>query len=164
MDELRAKRAAEAKERKARQAEIELERRRVENLKTLSAARQEQARNKLFALEREASLQQQEYQATMSRVERDKQRLEEELGHKAEANRVHRESLQTQIEELQRNRKQEFDSKQADGRALRTEYDKELDELESIRVREVKQLIANGVNPKYLSEMKSIDMSKIRNC
>ena len=164
LDELRAKRSAESKERRAREAELATEKRRLAGVSEMSKAREMQALHKRRALEQEAILQQQEYTSTMNRVLRDKTRLEQELLKKENQNTAHRESLQVQIDEMEKKRKEIFEKKQLEGRKVREEYDQELVELEEIRTREVQVLIAKGVNPKYLGEMKSIDLAKIRNC
>lgn len=164
LDELRAKRAAEAKERVARESEIEMEKRRQDNMRGMMEARKQQAMHKRRALENEAKMQKQEYEATTRRVNEDKLRLEKELREHERKNTEHRRGIQNQISVIESRRKEDFERTQQEGRKLREEYDNELKELESIRKREVEELIAKGVNPCYLTEMKSLDMSKVRNC
>lgn len=48
-----------------------------------------------------------------------------------------------------------------DGSNIRTELIKEEAKLSIIRDQMVKDLIAQGVNPKYLSEMRNVDIGKI---
>lgn len=48
-----------------------------------------------------------------------------------------------------------------DGTNIRIELVKEEAKLATIRDQMVKDLVAQGVNPKYLSEMRNVDIGKI---
>lgn len=48
-----------------------------------------------------------------------------------------------------------------EGSNIRTELIKEEAKLVTIRDRMVKDLVAQGVNPRYLSEMRNVDIGKI---
>lgn len=163
LDELRAKRAAEARERQAREAELAMLRKQKQEMEELHKAREAQAMHRQRARVKEATMQQKEYESIMGQVESDKERVKEEEEKKKVASMEHRKVLQTQIEEKERHKKQIFKKKQEEGQALKQEYAQELVKLERIRLQEVEELVKAGVNPMYLSEMKALDIEKIRN-
>ena len=148
----------------ARQAELETEQRKQATMKSLMASREAQARLKQYSLEKEAELQKQEYENVTERIQKDKMRREAETLEEERKRKDHLASLQSQIQYKQQYAKDHFQDKQIEGQKLREEYDAELEKLEQLRAKEIQKLEAKGVNPKYLSEMKSLDLAKIRNC
>ncbi|KUF94323.1 hypothetical protein AM588_10006143 [Phytophthora nicotianae] len=160
LDELRAKRAAEARERQAREADLALARKHKEEMEELRRAREAQALHRERARVKEATLQQREYDSIMVQVESDKARVKEEDEKRKLASMAHRRVLQSQIEEKERLKKLAFVKKQEEGQALKEEYAKELEKLERIRMEEVGELVEAGVNPLYLSEMKALVIEK----
>ncbi|KAG6965328.1 hypothetical protein JG688_00007266 [Phytophthora aleatoria] len=160
LDELRAKRAAEARERQAREADMALARKHKEEMDELRRAREAQALHRERARVKEATLQQREYDSIMVQVESDKARVKEEDEKRKLASMAHRRVLQSQIEEKERLKKLTFVKKQEEGQALKEEYAKELEKLERIRMEEVGELVEAGVNPLYLSEMKALVIEK----
>ncbi|KAG2768193.1 hypothetical protein JG687_00008012 [Phytophthora cactorum] len=160
LDELRAKRAAEARERQAREADMALARKHKEEMDELRRAREAQALHRERARVKEATLQQREYDSIMVQVESDKARVKEEDEKRKLASMAHRRVLQSQIEEKERLKKITFVKKQEEGQALKEEYAKELEKLERIRMEEVGELVEAGVNPLYLSEMKALVIEK----
>ena len=112
----------------------------------------------------DAELQKQEYENVTERIQKDKMRREAETLEEERKRKDHLASLQSQIQYKQQYAKDHFQDKQIEGQKLREEYDAELEKLEQLRAKEIQKLEAKGVNPKYLSEMKSLDLAKIRNC
>nr|CCA25931.1 putative Ptype ATPase [Albugo laibachii Nc14] len=147
MDELRAKRAAEARERQAREVELNLARKTRDDLAELQKAREIQALHLQGARVQEAMLQQQEYQSIMTQVEADKARVKRENEETRISRIEHRRALQQQIEEKDRLHKKAFQIKQSEGQILKDEYAKELAKLERLRLEQVEQLENAGVNP-----------------
>ncbi|KAF0690503.1 Aste57867_18093 [Aphanomyces stellatus] len=164
LDELRAKRAVEARERAAREADLAQERKLKKEAEELRVSREAQAMHRQRSKIQEALQQKQEYENIIAQVEQDKKQFqdrEEDLSKKRTAHRV---ALQKQIEEKQRLVKEKFARVQLEGKALKEEYAQELQKLENIRIQEVSELEAAGVNPSYLSEMKALDIAKARDC
>ncbi|GMF13961.1 unnamed protein product [Phytophthora lilii] len=160
LDELRAKRAAEARERQAREADLALARKQKEEMDELRRARNAQAMHRERARVKEATLQQREYESIMVQVESDKARVKAEDEKRKLASMAHRRVLQSQIEEKERLKKLAFIKKQEEGQALKEEFARELEKLEKIRLEEVGELVEAGVNPLYLSEMKALVIEK----
>lgn len=163
LDELRAKRAAEGRERQAREADLALARKNKQEMDELRRAREAQALHRQRARVKEATLQQSEYESIMNQVEAEKLRVKEDAERKKHASMEHRSALQQHIEENEKLKKNAFARKQAEGQALKEEFARELSTLERIRLEEVAQLEKSGVNPLYLSEMKALDIERIRN-
>ncbi|TMW58508.1 hypothetical protein Poli38472_010067 [Pythium oligandrum] len=163
LDELRAKRAAEARERQAREAEVALLRKHKQEMEELRRARGDQALHRQRARIKEAVMQQQEYESIMAQVENDKQRVKENEEKKKLSSYEHRRVLQQQIEEKEKLKKDVFVKKQIEGQELKEEFTRELEKLEQLRLQEVEELVKAGVNPLYLSEMKAVDIERIRN-
>ncbi|KAF4325148.1 hypothetical protein BBO99_00000524 [Phytophthora kernoviae] len=163
LDELRAKRAAEARERQAREADLALARKHKEEMEELRRAREQQALHRERARVKEATLQQHEYESIMGQVESDKTRVRTEAEKRKIASMEHRRVLQSQIEEKEKLKKLAFVKTQEEGQALKEEFAHELEKLERIRLEEVGELVEAGVNVLYLSEMKALDIEKIRN-
>ncbi|KAG6615551.1 ptype atpase [Phytophthora cinnamomi] len=160
LDELRAKRAAEARERQAREADLASARKQKEEMDELRRARNAQALHRERARVKEATLQQREYESIMMQVESDKARVKAEDEKRKFASMAHRRVLQSQIEEKEHLKKFAFVKKQEEGQALKEEFAQELAKLEQIRMEEVGELVEAGVNPLYLSEMKALVIEK----
>ncbi|OWZ18912.1 putative mitochondrial protein [Phytophthora megakarya] len=160
LDELRAKRAAEARERHAREADLTQARKHKEEMRELRRARNDQAMHRERARVKEATLQQHEYDSIMVQVESDKARVKAEEEKRKLASMEHRRVLQSQIEEKERLKKLTFIKTQEEGQALKEEFARELEKLERIRMEEVGELVQAGVNPLYLSEMKALVIEK----
>ncbi|RHX96622.1 hypothetical protein DYB25_006123 [Aphanomyces astaci] len=164
LDELRAKRAVEARERAAREADVAMERKMKKEMDELRVSREAQAMHRQRSKIQEALQQKHEYENIIGQVEADKRQFqdrEEQLHKKRTAHRV---ALQKQIEDKQVLAKEKFVKVQLEGKALKQEYADELQKLEHIRIQEVAELEAAGVNPSYLSEMKALDIAKARDC
>ncbi|EEY60579.1 uncharacterized protein PITG_13304 [Phytophthora infestans T30-4] len=160
LGELRVKRAAEARERQAHEADMALARKHKEEMEELRRAREAQALHRERARVKEATMQQREYDSIMVQVESDKTRVKEEDEKRKLASMAHRRVLQSQIEEKERLKKLSFIKKQKKVQAFKEEYAKELEKLERIRMEEGGELVEAGVNPLYLSEMKALVIEK----
>eukprot|EP01039_Chlorochromonas_danica_P009593 gene9593-10603_t len=159
LDELRARRAAEAKERQERQREKEEALKKKADLKVLLESRAKQAADKA---ERAKAIKEQEKEELLTQFQYSKrlaEREEEEARRKAEKVVQFRTTLQAQIEEIQRVRSRQRSA--GDGTTIREDLIREEEKLRVIRDRMVRDLESQGVNPKYLSEMRNVDIGKI---
>lgn len=160
LDELRARRAAEEKERLERQKERAEALKKRQEMAELVESRAKQAADKverqkaLKALERDEIINQLRYTEQMDERER---REREEKERKI---MDFRETLQRQMDEIERLR-----SRQRQGgdnsSGMREQLIREEERLKVIRDKMVRDLEAQGVNPKYLTEMKNVDIGKI---
>eukprot|EP00598_Pedospumella_elongata_P001430 CAMPEP_0184975840 /NCGR_PEP_ID=MMETSP1098-20130426/6939_1 /TAXON_ID=89044 /ORGANISM="Spumella elongata, Strain CCAP 955/1" /LENGTH=461 /DNA_ID=CAMNT_0027498615 /DNA_START=99 /DNA_END=1484 /DNA_ORIENTATION=+ len=158
MDELRARRAAEEKERNERKKEKAEALKRKQEMKILLESRAKQAADKL---ERQHSAKLQADEAVLMDMEYTRKMDERERREKAikEARmEEHRVQLHAQIDERERRRRQTPEDNSGN---IREELIREEAKLAVIRDQMVKDLVAQGVNPKYLSEMRNVDIGKI---
>jgi len=159
MDELRARRAAEEKERNERRREKADAIKRKESMNELLESRAKQAADKVERMKAhkkeadEAILNNFEYTKRMDEREADERRKKEHLTND------HKTRLQAQIEERERARRNEnvIDV----GSNLRQELIVEEAKLATIRDLMVKDLITQGINPRYLGEIRNMDIGKI---
>ncbi|ETV99972.1 hypothetical protein H310_07424 [Aphanomyces invadans] len=164
LDELRAKRAVEARERAAREADLAHERKMKKEMDELRISREAQAMHRQRSKIQEALQQKKEYESIIDQVESDKRAFQENEERLSKKRAEHRIALQKQIEDKQVLAKERYVKVQLEGKALKQEYADELQKLENIRIQEVADLEAAGVNPAYLSEMKALDIAKARDC
>ena len=187
LDELRARRAAEDKERQTRQREKEEAVRRKAEMKELLDSRAQQASDKL---ERQKLVKQQADEEIMYQLQYAK-RMEDRENAEARAKQEKvadfKAKLQAQIEDVQRQRKMwelcpclvfiscnsgrirlklfVFNCSAAmtpqAGPNIHQELIREEAKLKVIRDKMVADLEAQGVDPKYLSEMKNVDVGKM---
>lgn len=162
LDELRARRAIEEKERQLRTKEKAEAMKRKADMKELLESRAQQAADKL---ERQKAVKAQEEEEIMNQLMFTKKmddRENYELRVKEEKKTDFRIKLQKQIEDIERLRKLNASSGGTkDGPNIREELIREEAKLTVIRDKMVEDLIQQGVNPKYLSEMVSVDIGKI---
>jgi len=162
VDELRARRYAEARERKARNDEREGAARRRQQMMELTEARRAQADNKKAIMAREAVMQQQEYEDSIMFSLKTQKREAEEARMKQAAADEHRTKLQQQIDNRHFARSNGRSTKYEEGEALKQEFKAERAKLGAIRDKMVDDLRKKGVNPKYLSEMQMCDIQKLQ--
>merc|ERR1719502_1472572 len=161
IDELRARRYAEERERKARdreRSELTLKHSRMIELQN---ARASQAEQKKAMMAREAVMQQQEYEdaVTYSLQTMEREKVESDLKHaKAEA---HRDALKHQIVTNETAAKRASGNKFDEGKKLKDEFAAERAKLEAIRDKMVHDMEKKGINPRYLTEMKMADIQKM---
>mmetsp|Transcript_22133 Transcript_22133/g.26092 ORF Transcript_22133/g.26092 Transcript_22133/m.26092 type:complete len:483 (-) Transcript_22133:220-1668(-) len=162
IDELRARRYAEERERKARNDEKNKAERRRQQMIELSNARKAQADGKKSIMAREALMQQEEYEDAIRFGMKVQQREAAEADAKQRAADMHRTKLQAQIDSAAAERKLNSTSKFEEGQKLKEEFSAERAKLGAIRDKMVDDLLKKGVNPKYLSEMKMCDIQKLQ--
>lgn len=160
LDELRARRAAEEKERLERQKEKAEALKRRREMQELVDSRARQAANKAER-QRQMKLQEQDeliHQAKYTQQMDERERRERE--EKERKRQEFKDTLQKQMDEIERLR-----SRQRNGgdesAATREALIREEERLKVVRDRMVRELESQGVNPKYLTEMKSVDIGKI---
>jgi hypothetical protein len=157
LDELRARRAAEEKERNARGKERDEARKKKTDMDELMRGRAKQAADKEHRREQEKSAAQQEivdnalYRQKMSDREAGEKEKKHELAEK------HRVSLNAQIDELRTRRANE----RAPENTLHQDLIREEAKLKVIRDKMVRDLISDGVDEKYLQEMRGVDIAKM---
>lgn len=160
LDELRARRAAEEKERTTRQKEKTESARKKTEMAELLDARAKQAMDKKARLRMEEKYEEEEIlngQVFMRRME---QREQDEARAKDEKSRDFKEKLMLQIETVQKNR-EIAKGRTGDGPNVREELIREEAKLNVIRNKMVTDLISQGVDPKYLSELKNVNIGKM---
>jgi hypothetical protein len=159
MDELRARRAAEEKERNERRKEKADAIRRKESMNELLESRAKQAADKVERLKLskkeadEAILFDLEYTKKMDGREADERRKKEHLTNE------HRHKLQAQIDDREHVRRNAHVID--DGSNIRQELVVEEAKLATIRELMVKDLLTQGINPRYLGEIRNMDIGKI---
>ena len=128
----------------------------------MAVARTQQAAQRKAMMAREAVMQQQEYEEAVRHAMVQMERESKEASSKTEAAKIHREALQAQINAAEDYRKRHMNDKFEEGRRLKQEFASERAKLETIRDKMVSDMQAKGVNPKYLTEMKSADIQKMQ--
>ena len=161
-DELRARRHAEEFERRARNAEIAEIQKRKRDAIELKAARDQQARFKEEQRAREVQRQQREYARTLEQAAEAQRREDAEDAERTRLRHEHRDNLNAQIASNAARRNDGMTDKRAEGRAIAMEFAVERAKLERIRKEYVERLEREGVNPRYLSEMRRADLAKIQ--
>jgi hypothetical protein len=160
MDEIRARRAMEEHERRARQKERAeaLKKKREED--ELVQARAKQAQEKRERLEREKKELEREHYQMLLHVNKVAEREQGERNTDSKSKEYHRVALRNQIAEREAARKGVKDDDADIGLRRRQEYIREEAKLKVIRDKMLKDMEEAGVNPKYLGEMKNIDIAK----
>lgn len=162
VDELRARRYAEERERRARNEERAKAQKKKSQMLELMESRKSQAEAKVSMMAREAVMQQQEYEDGLKySMKIMKREAAEESTKKAKADE-HRVKLQQQIDEREIARKKSQSKKFEEGRSIHEEFATERAKLEAIRDCMVEDMLKKGINPKYLSEMKMCDIEKMQ--
>lgn len=163
VDELRARRYSEERERRERARELreaEIKAKRVEELR-LAHRRQADQKRELMA--READMQRQEHNSYLSHANALAERERKEQEDKARRAKEHRDVLQQQIEEAREAKAALNRAKREEGQKLKSEFAAERAKLEAIRDKMVKDMEKKGYNPRYLSEIRSVDIEKLQN-
>lgn len=160
IDELRARRAAEAREREARTKEKQAaEKKHIVMEKLLTdRSKQEQSKKEKEAMDRQQE--EQQFQKTLELAKQQELAEKREIEKKKEAAREHRSQVQGQIAESERARKTERTAKFEEGAKLREEEAKSVAKLTMMKEKIIKDLENKGVDPAYLAEVKmaKIDM------
>jgi hypothetical protein len=162
LDELRAKRAAEEKERRARAEEIRAMERKMQQMEIMREARKAQSDYKDLMLAREVTSQNQEYQRIIANAAQAKSREDNELVKQRDARYQHVSHIRSQISAKESMRKLERGAVSEEGRNIKMDFAMERQKLERIRKEHVEKLTREGVDPTYLTEMKRADMAKLQ--
>mmetsp|Transcript_28961 Transcript_28961/g.35226 ORF Transcript_28961/g.35226 Transcript_28961/m.35226 type:complete len:507 (-) Transcript_28961:164-1684(-) len=160
LDELRARRAQNEKERKHREAELAAARKKKRDIEILHAARQRQDEERRQAMQREEQFKRQEYESAIRMAHDMAERERREAEETNRKNEEFRQALQKQIEENEDRRRRDIKHKRKEGVAIAQNMKSEKEKLEQIRDRMVQEMKDKGINEKYFCEMKSIDIEK----
>lgn len=163
IDELRARRAVEARERKVREQERESARKKKAGLVELNHAREKQAQDKRRQQDSLKYLEVEEIEHARQYAAKMQMREEKEAAEKARRAAEHRGGIMDQIGEGDARRARVRQLKAEEGSGNRANFITESTKLETIRQKMVKDLEEEGVNPDYLTEMKNLDIKKILN-
>lgn len=163
LDEIRARRAAEERERRARTKEKEDAARKKAEMDELLESRARQASAKKQLLVKIKQTEEEEHLATLKHMEALSRREEEEARRKHENAMHHRTQILQQIDESDVKRINDRTSKFAEGTKLRQQSIAEESKYSVIRDQMVKDLAHKGVNERYLSEMMQVNVGKILN-
>eukprot|EP01041_Mallomonas_annulata_P012378 gene12378-26035_t len=161
VDELRARRAEESREREARRREREdAEKKRIEMSRVMDD-RSKQAEAKREREEIERRMTENEFRKTLEYSESQSISEQREALRKKEAAKHHRDQVQKQIEEAEMARKRERAQKFEEGAKLREVEVRQLAELAVMKDHMLKNLEGKGIDPVYLTEMKNLDVRKL---
>lgn len=161
LDELRARRALEEQERRERRKEKDEAQKRKNDIMQLQRDRENQADNRRRKEDLERRRQDEEDRKALMATRAIEEREEREKRQKHDNNMHHRNQIMDQIGEIESKRRMDRSRKFEEGSKLREDWIAEQAKLEAIREKMVRDLEADGVNPKYLTEMRSIDIAKI---
>jgi hypothetical protein len=161
LDELRARRAAEEKERNERMKEKQDALKKKAELDELKRSREEQAKDKQRVMMLQKQQETQEFLQTLKHSQKLEERERLESLEKQRKVQEFRDTLTKQIDEIARLRKLQKNPSAENAASLHEQLIREEERLKVIRDRMVKDLESQGVNPKYLTEMKSVDIGRI---
>lgn len=161
MDELRARRAAEEHERRARKKERDEFMKRKNDTDELLASRSRQAKDKKERADKEKLFLEEEYKNALLFMAKGKKREDEEASHKAYLSDQHRMLLNKQINDDALLKKGLRSDNLDEGTKFRQDLIRDEEKFKVIRDRMMDDLVAKGVNPRYLTEMKNLDVGKI---
>jgi len=162
LDELRAKRALEQKERDARTKDREIEEKRKQVLLEMGVAREHQHRQKTVAAMLERKAQEQEYFKNLATADEQRQKSIAYDQKKERERLANKEIVLAQIKDKETKRAAARGSKAMEGKAINDEFNNELSGLEKIRTAKIAKLRAQGVDEVYLTEMQRADMKKLQ--
>jgi len=160
IDELRARRYAEERERRERDRELKDARDKQAMTMELQNARTLQAAHRKAMMAREAVMQQDEYEGALEYALSTMKREQDDAQKKQAIAHEFREGLQKQIELKGSSKGRSTQEKYEEGRALKREFAAERAKLEAVREKMVLDMERKGINPRYLTEMKSADIAK----
>mmetsp|Transcript_16397 Transcript_16397/g.30661 ORF Transcript_16397/g.30661 Transcript_16397/m.30661 type:complete len:489 (-) Transcript_16397:98-1564(-) len=162
IDELRARRAMEEGERRARQSELWKAHKRKEDQISLNNARKQQQAEKAASIAREAATKQDEYESAVKFAYDMAERERRERDAKDKKNEEFREILRDQIQKIEDGRMMHRNDKEEEGRMIKKEMAQERIKLFAIRDKMVSDMKKKGIDDKYLSEMMGIDIAKLQ--
>lgn len=160
VDELRAKRASEDRERDARRKESEERKRKDNQLHQMKSAHEKQAQYKKYQKAIEMQRQEQEFRSIQITAEKSRKVDHNVLSTQAQKRKEHSQLIRQQINEKEALMKLGTAEKYAEGAALRQKTQAEINKMQMIQEQMIKECVAQGVDSKYLMEMKGLDMKK----
>lgn len=160
IDELRARRAAEEKERQHRQRELEEAQKRKRDREIMHMSRQKQQEERRLKKEQEQEEKRSEYMNALRHAEEMARREHDESELAKIKNAELRQMLQQQIQENENRKKIEEKEKRKEGQALLDKMCQEKEKLGRIRSEMVAEMRAQGVKDNYFMEMQKMDLEK----
>lgn len=154
IDELRAKRYQEQKQREVREAAAAEAQRKLEQKRELDLARQQQHIEKQQKLVQQAEQDRVEYERTVQHVHRLDAAEQHKLAQLQQTAREHRLQLQQQIAEHERMKQTARQQYIAEGNALAAQLEQEKQYIELLKQQKIAELEAAGVKGVYLHELK----------
>jgi hypothetical protein len=162
LDELRARRAAEEKERRTREKEKTEARKRKEDMSELMDARAKQAEDKVRRGVLEKAKVADEIANNHQYIRSMEEREHREAAEKEKKTNKFRDELLKQIEREQASKREQAKNHGlTSGPNLRDELIKECAKLEVIREKMISDLMEQGVESRYLSELRNVNIEKI---
>ncbi|GMI43222.1 hypothetical protein TrCOL_g2613 [Triparma columacea] len=162
IDELRARRAMEEGERRARQKELWKAHKQKQDAIMMNEARKQQQAEKEAAVARLAAEKQDEYESAVKYAYQMAEREERERQEKDRMNEDFRKDLRSQIQKLEDGRMMHRNDKEEEGRMIKKEMATERIKLFAIRDKMVNDMKKKGIDDRYLSEMMGIDIAKLQ--
>lgn len=162
IDELRARRAMEEGERRARQKELWKAHKQKQDAIMMNEARKQQQAEKEAAVARLAAEKQDEYESAVMYAYQMAEREERERQEKDRKNEDFRKDLRSQIQKLEDGRMMHRNDKEEEGRMIKKEMAAERIKLFAIRDKMVNDMKKKGIDDRYLSEMMGIDIAKLQ--
>lgn len=162
LDELRARRAAEEKDRQMREAERVGALKRRSEMKDLLDSRAKQAEDKVQRQRNDKKLNEEEVANNLRYMKRMEDREQKETNEKLRKTNDYKDSLMSQISEIEKRRKFQRGNQGNDAEPnVRQELIREQGKLSVIRDRMVQDLQSQGVEDKYLTELKHVNIAKM---
>jgi hypothetical protein len=160
VDELRAKRASEDREREARGKEAKERERKEKQLNEMKEAHEKQAQYKKYQKAIEMQRQEEEFHKIQVEAEKSRRADQERAAREAEARNGHSVLIRDQISNKEVTSKKLVAAKYEEGAKLRQQTQDEIMKMKLIQEQMIKECEMQGVDPKYLMEMKGLDMKK----
>ena len=160
IDELRARRAVEDKERKYRHKQLMEAQKRKHDMDTLDQARRQQQKEREEKAQLERAEKQMEYQNALRHAHAmaERERAESERERKKNADLIS--NLQEQIEENQELKMARQKEKYREGASIKQKLEEDRVKLEAVRAKMVDDMKAKGIDERYWGEMMSLDINK----
>ena len=160
IDELRARRAVEDKERKYRQKQLMEAQKRKHDMDTLDQARRQQQKEREEKAKLEQAEKQIEYQNALRHAYAmaERERAESERERKKNADLIS--NLKEQIEESQDLKMTRQKEKYKEGAFIKQKLEEDRVKLEAVRAKMIDDMKAKGIDERYWGEMMSLDINK----
>eukprot|EP00956_Cyclotella_meneghiniana_P021526 scaffold39329_cov28-Cyclotella_meneghiniana.AAC.1 len=160
IDELRARRAAEDKERQYRQKQLMEAQKRKHDIDTLDQARRQQQKEREEQALVEQAERQQEYENALRHAQAMAEREKAEIVRERRRNAELISNLQGQIEESRELKTMQQKEKYREGAYIKQKLEEDRIKMEAVREKMVQGMRAKGIDEKYYGEMMSLDISK----